>query len=116
CYPVGHPPRSPLFPYTTLFRSRSPPTPSIRCSPRRKKSSSRYRPPDSPEFPVDNDAPLTRRARREAERAKARAQQEDAAAEAAREEDGAGDEPERKSRSGDRKSTRLNSSHVSISY
>src|SRR5699024_2702581 len=82
---------------------RSPPTPSTRCSPRRKKNSSRYRPRDSPDSAVDNDAPLTRRARREAERAKTRAQQEHAAADAeeARQDDAAaGDEPEQKSRSG----------------
>ena len=51
---------------------------------------------------MDNDAPLTRRARREAERAKTRARQEQAAAEAeeTREEDAAEEEPERQSRSG----------------
>src|SRR5689334_23570940 len=64
---IRRPPRSTLFPYTTLFRSRRPPS---------------YRQPRSP-------APECRSARRREETRRSRP---------------------------DRKSTRLNSSHSSISY
>src|SRR5438132_10584153 len=64
---IRRPPRSTLFPYTTLFRSSSPPILSIRCRTARDRSSSRIRAP-------------------------------------------------RAGGAGDRKSTRLNSSHTVISY
>src|SRR5437868_11954100 len=71
---IRPPPRSTLFPYTTLFRSESTGTPSARAS-----------------LATDSTLPCLRRPSICAISS-------------------------RRSRDGDRKSTRLNSSHVSISY
>src|SRR5438552_6851579 len=69
---IPHPPRSTLFPYTTLFRSQNPGTARLRGS-RPRRRSARARTPQ-----------------------RARSRQD--------------------SETGDRKSTRLNSSHQIISY
>src|SRR5207245_11495785 len=76
------PPISPLFPYTTLFRSRNPVSPS---RPSRPCSSIRHR------RPVGNNWPPANRARSSRWRIELHGRE-------------------------DRKSTRLNSSHGSISY
>src|SRR5436305_9882189 len=75
------PPRSPLFPYTTLFRSRADRRPARGARRRWER-----RAPRSAQ-PVERERPRPRRRRRLRRRI-----------------------------AGDRKSTRLNSSHVRISY
>src|SRR5207244_11747410 len=84
--PTPPPPRSPLFPYTTLFRSRVPDSVRIRPFPgsRRRRDSESSR-----------DARRGRRRRRQ---------------------DRAPRHPARGAGRADRKSTRLNSSHQIISY
>src|SRR5690348_17891963 len=73
---IRRPPRSTLFPYTTLFRSRRRPAPGAGRPAHRRPD---HRGPRRPHLPTpDGKPPLTR--------------------------------------AGDRKSTRLNSSHPSISY
>src|SRR3712207_7603046 len=88
---IRRPPRSTLFPYTTLFRSTSAtrrrPGPSAGPLPSRTTSSPSGRPP-----------PEARRER------------------ASGEEDGVLHQSGRRRRILDRKSTRLNSSHANISY
>src|SRR3712207_9214931 len=74
---IRRPPRSTLFPYTTLFRSRHPGR-ARRAGPRLRH---RFQPPSDEAWHAEHDV-----------------------ADAARE------------REGDRKSTRLNSSHANISY
>src|SRR5207244_11959616 len=79
-FPLRHPPTSPLFPYTTLFRSRSPRGDPPRAPPPR-------RPPLSPLRASRAPLPAAPRGARPDGRL-----------------------------TGDRKSTRLNSSHQIISY
>src|SRR2546422_2282490 len=82
---IRRPPRSTLFPYTTLFRSRVLYDPADALHLPRPEPDRRRRPGSPPRGPVGDD-----RAARRAGRADARG--------------------------GDRKSTRLNSSHGYISY
>src|SRR3712207_8277730 len=86
---IRRPPRSTLFPYTTLFRSRRPQrTVHAGLTRRRPSRTARTRSPSA-----DAECPMERAAQREtAERVGRRATK------------------------GDRKSTRLNSSHANISY
>src|SRR5207249_9458529 len=92
-YPLPHPPRSTLFPYTTLFRSAVPKR--LICV------------EDEPGSGRD------RRDRGRGDRGRGRRQGPPRAAASVRARGGA---PDRAGRRLDRKSTRLNSSHVSISY
>src|SRR5256885_10284188 len=86
------PPTSPLFPYTTLFRSRTPPDPHPgRPDPRKAGEEVDVLPP---------------------QRSADREDQERHLADALRRRDGG----RSASRRSDRKSTRLNSSHLVISY
>src|SRR3712207_7164706 len=84
---IRRPPRSTLFPYTTLFRSRSPPRGSG------GSRSSRGGPDRRPRGREARRPPLPREARA-----------------------GRGRGPCRPTPTADRKSTRLNSSHANISY
>src|SRR3712207_6918708 len=88
---IRRPPRSTLFPYTTLFRSRAcpPGRPAPPGAPRARGPTARGRPSTAP--------PFRRRRRRPP------AARPPSAGRAAR-------------AAGDRKSTRLNSSHANISY
>src|SRR5256885_6834547 len=89
---IRRPPRSTLFPYTTLFRSYDP-------------------------LAAHGDGPVHRA--RLAAREDAPAAQDQIRIRGARQRGrtrGAGGEHQRNARGGDRKSTRLNSSHLVISY
>src|SRR3712207_8714468 len=91
---IRRPPRSTLFPYTTLFRSQDDQGEGRRGGrepPRGAREGARR--------PGDGRPPARRRAECHGERLSAQARREAA-----------------RVRSGDRKSTRLNSSHANISY
>src|SRR5258707_9799313 len=90
---IRRPPRSTLFPYTTLFRSRSPE--AVRYTIKNFDRSH----PDAALFP-HAAGPLTDAAKQEIYLAK---RQHD-------------DDLKNAKPTGDRKSTRLNSSHANISY
>src|SRR5256885_4993598 len=83
---IRRPPRSTLFPYTTLFRSRRPRLPAVRAAHRRGDEAGAGGRPGRDRAAVQRELLLPRDAR---PRSQAR---------------------------GDRKSTRLNSSHLVISY
>src|SRR3712207_7373526 len=88
---IRRPPRSTLFPYTTLFRSHG--------------SSAPAQTRDRAELPRRRrEAPARRRSRTDHGRGTLQRTQE------------AGGAPQRQRRDPDRKSTRLNSSHANISY
>src|SRR2546426_7105768 len=87
---IRRPPRSTLFPYTTLFRS--PPQPPPPRPPRDPAARPRRRPPDRPPHEPPRRAPRVAGVGR------------------------AHGRPHPVPPRGDRKSTRLNSSHLVISY
>src|SRR2546426_12431899 len=99
---IRRPPRSTLFPYTTLFRSRE------RLHPLRHRLDRREPARQHRERRIDEEADELGLAGRARERRDERPEA-DAGQHAAR----AGGEQERRA---DRKSTRLNSSHLVISY
>src|SRR5256885_12975303 len=91
---IRRPPRSTLFPYTTLFRSRPPPEWGGLAGPRERWSE-----------------------RRQAERSRAVPRSgHPLSGAASRARESGGVRGDRRNGAGDRKSTRLNSSHLVISY
>src|SRR5256885_12340465 len=85
---IRRPPRSPLFPYTTLFRSREP-----------------------DDLALEQDIPENRDAQAEPVKELSARRRPRPVIDRCPETDGPGDQPRE-----DRKSTRLNSSHLVISY
>src|SRR3712207_7627185 len=93
---IRRPPRSTLFPYTTLFRSRGPLQPCSTPHCARKRTPSSSRPRTLGREPLDGAEELAPNGRQHAR-------------------SGLGDR-DLLALPGDRKSTRLNSSHANISY